>query len=254
MPEPLPAPSCVPVAIARRRAALPLANSGWFFLAGLGLAVLAFWPGYFAQWPTGGIEGRVHVHSVLMLLWFGLLIAQPFLVRAGWRRLHRGLGRATLVLVPAIVVATLQMIHSRMRAADAPGFVEDAEFLFLVLGQLAIFALAWGLALAWRHRPALHARYMACTLLGLVDPVVARLTYRHLPRLPLDQLYQATSLAVICAVVGVLIVRERHAAQGRAAFPLMLGVSVLFYGLFFTVARSDAWVAFAAWYRGLPLT
>lgn len=254
MPEQPSAPTGAPTAGARRRPALPFANSGWFFLAGLGLAVLAFWPGYFARLPAGGIGPYVHVHSVLMLLWLGLLIAQPFLVRTGWRRLHRWLGRTTLVLVPAIVVATLQMIHSRMREAGAPGFVEDAEFLFLVLGQVVLFVLAWGLALRWRHRPALHARYMACTLLGLADPVVARLVYRYLPRLPVDQLYQAATLAVICLVIGILIVRERHAAQGRAAFPLMLAAATLFFGLFFTVARSDAWVAFAAWYRGLPLT
>lgn len=254
MSERLSAPTGVQAAGTRRRPVLPLGGSGWFFLAGLGLAVLAFWPGYFAQLPAGGIERHVHVHSVLMLLWFGLLIAQPFLVRAGWRRVHRWLGRSSLLLVPAIVVATLQMIHSRMRAVDAPGFVEDAEFLFLVLGQVVLFVLAWGLALRWRHRPALHARYMACTLLGLADPVVVRLVYRYLPRLPVDQLYQATTLAVICAVVGILIVRERRAVQGRSAFPLMLAAAALFFGLFFTVARSDAWIVFAAWYRGLPLT
>lgn len=254
MPERLSAPTGAPAAGTRRRPLLPLGDSGWFFLAGLGLAVLAFWPGYFAQLPTGGIGRHVHVHSVLMLLWFGLLIAQPFLVRAGWRRLHRWLGRSSLLLVPMIVVATLQMIHSRMRLANAPGFVEDAEFLFLVLGQVVLFVLAWGLALRWRHRPALHARYMACTLLGLADPVVVRLVYRYLPRLSIDQLYQATTLAVICVVVGILIVRERHATQGRSAFPLMLAATALLFGLFFTVARSDTWVAFATWYRGLPLT
>lgn len=233
---------------------LPLRNSGWFFLGCLALTLAAFWPGFVQRLQDGGVSRYVHVHSALMLSWFGMLIAQPFLIRAGKRDIHRWLGRASLMLAPATILAAMLMIHSRMRAVDAPGFVEDAEFLFLVLGQLAIFAIAYGLALVWRRRPALHARYMACTLLGLVDPVVARLAFHHFPRLPTDQMYQGISLALICLVTGALIVRERNATQGRAAFPLMLALTVAFYGLFFTIARSESWTIFAAWYRGLPLT
>ncbi len=44
-----------------------------------------------------------------MLAWFGMLITQPFLIRAGRRTQHRALGKVSYVLVPLIALATISL-------------------------------------------------------------------------------------------------------------------------------------------------
>jgi hypothetical protein len=58
-------------------------KSGYYFAGLFGAALVAFWPQYLSRLGAGGISVYIHVHAVLMTTWFGLLIAQPFLLRAG---------------------------------------------------------------------------------------------------------------------------------------------------------------------------
>jgi hypothetical protein len=59
---------------------------------------------------------------------------------------------------------------------------------------------------------------------------------------------------VTAAVLITLIVRERDQRVGRRVFPLVLVLATVVYGAFFTLARTDAWLAFVLWFRELPLT
>ena len=152
----------------------PWAGYGFvlFFLA----ALVAFWPEYLSRLPRGGIYR--HFHAGLMTLWFALLIAQPLLVRTGRRPLHRMLGKSSFVLAPLAVVSMVLLTHVRLQE------VTDASMRALAILPLAmatLFAVAYALAIRYRHQPALHARYMICTGLALVDPVGARLLGYYLP-------------------------------------------------------------------------
>ena len=225
----------------------PWAGYGFvlFFLA----ALVAFWPEYLSRLPRGGIYR--HFHAGLMTLWFALLIAQPLLVRTGRRPLHRTLGKSSFVLAPLAVVSMVLLTHVRLQE------VTDASMRALAILPLAmatLFAVAYALAIRYRHQPALHARYMICTGLALVDPVGARLLGYYLPFALPDWAYQGTTFTLTDLLLLWLIWRERGVARGRAAFPVMLAVAVVLQVMVFVFPHLSAWQAAMRWFAALPLT
>ena len=63
-------------------------NVGYLFIAVLLVAVAGFWKSYFGLLPgAGGWPVVIHGHALVLLFWFGVLIAQPlldiFIARAG---------------------------------------------------------------------------------------------------------------------------------------------------------------------------
>ena len=242
----------------RCRLAAVFRNAGYFYIAAFGLAIVAFWPRYLAILPAGGISGYFHLHALVMTAWFALLIAQPLLIRAGRRSVHRALGKISYGLAPLIIVAGLLLAHARLPPEAGPGFAVAAVYTYLPFGMFGVFALAYVLGVMNRRDQPLHARYMLCTGLALVDPIVTRLIdiyvvsedswFAH------ARLEQAVSYLVSVAILGVLMVRERGQTRGRAAFPVMLGAITVAYGLWFAVAQGQAWQSFMRWFAALPIT
>lgn len=228
-------------------------SSSYWFLALFGVALIAFWPMYLSKLPAA--DRYTHFHAAVMTPWLALLIVQPYLIRSGRREVHRALGAASYLLVPLIVVASLLLTNFRARAMDEATFRAEGAFFYLPLSAIAMFVIAYALAIAWRRRPALHARFMICTGLTLIDPVVARILFFNFPPLPEPRLYQLAGFGLTDLVLLTLIVRERGQRSGRAAFPLMLAVFAGFH-LYFCIAvgRSDGWLAAVRWFRSLPLT
>lgn len=228
-------------------------RSGYFFAALLAVAVFAFWPSYFARLPAGPTV-YMHVHAGLMLAWMGLLVVQPLLIRERRAGLHRRLGKLSYGLAPLAVVSALLLAHSRFAPMPSVEFAAAAPSLYLPLAATLLFALAYGLAIAWRDVPALHARFMICTALPLIDPIVARILGLRLPPLPDDRLYPLIGYGLTEVVLLALLVLDRRARRGRAAFPLMLAVFVVVHAGAFTLAHTAAWQRFAGWFRAVPLT
>jgi len=110
-----------------------------------------------------------------MVAWCGLLIVQPLLIRKGRRALHRTLGVASYGLVTLLLVASLLLAHTRFRVMDASTFRTEAPSLYLPLSAILLLALTYGLGVAYRRDPARHARFMVCTALPMIDPVLGRL-------------------------------------------------------------------------------
>lgn len=216
-------------------------------------AAFAFWPQYLSKLPRG-IDGHTHLHAALMTLWLALLVAQPLLIQRGRRALHRALGSASYLLVPAIVVASLRLTHFRARSMPEVLLATEGRFFFLPLAMIALFAASWLLAMLWRSTPALHARFMLGTALALVDPVLGRIAFFYFPPLPDPAYYPALTFAVTALVLLALMVGERGARHGRAAAPALLALFGLAHTLWFTVAQQPGFVAFVRWFRALPLT
>ena len=231
-------------AIARRRSG-PWGTRAWPGIVALLLvAVFGFWKPYFGRFP--GADPLTHVHVGLMLAWFALLLLQPLLVLRGRRDLHRTLGKAGYVLVPAIVATAVLMGRQKIATAPPDAFGFAAMVLFLGLGTSALFTVLWGLAMRHRRDPALHARYMVATALTLLDPALARVMI-FWARPPGVQDLQMVSYGAISAILIALIVLERKAPRGRGAFPVVLALFVLMYVLCRTFAFSPAWQGFARW-------
>ena len=226
-------------------------QSGYYFAALTAVAIAAFWPRYLSR-PMGDSDAYTHLHALAMTAWCGLLIAQPFLIRAGRRPLHRVLGTLSYGLVPFLLAVSLLLAHSRFRVMDEATFAVDASFLYLPISAVFLFGVSYGLAVVYRRQPALHARFMVGTALTLIDPIVGRVMGFYLPPFDSPQVYQAITFGGTDVVLVGLLLRDRR--ELRWAFGVMLGVFVPVHLVYFALAHGDGWRAFAQWFRALPLT
>ncbi len=219
----------------------------WILLL-LGVAVFGFWKPYFAR--LGSAQALTHLHAAAMLAWIGMLVAQPLLMRARRRESHRLLGRASYVVVPLIAVTALALAQARISAAPPQALAFQQTILYLGVSGTVMLLAVWGLGVFHRRDSALHARYMAGTALTLLDPVFARILIFWLPSVP-PPLYVWVSYGVIYAILGLLIWRDRHAARGRSAFLVVLGLFVALQVSILTVPGTAVWQRFALWYAAL---
>jgi hypothetical protein len=227
--------------------------SGYYFIGLLAAAVVAFWPKYIAR-PSSEIDAYTHVHAAAMVAWCGLLIAQPFLVRARRLSLHRALGALSYGVAPAVVVSSVLLAHYRFRSMDDGTFSAEARNLYLPLSAILLFTITYTCGILYRGTRELHARFMICTSLTMTDPVLGRILAFYFPPLPRDLYYQVVTYGLADAVLLGMAVADRDRTEVRWVFPIMLGLFMSAHVLWFSWAQSDGWPLIALWFRRLPLT
>lgn len=221
--------------------------AGYYFAALFGCALLAFWKSYVRELP-GDFDPYTHVHAIVMIVWFAIAIAQPFLIRRDQRALHRLLGRVSYAIVPLFAITTLLLTRQRLRAVPDDALPEIANFFYLPIAMVVLLVIPYTLAVIHRRTLAVHARWMICTSLAMIDPVFGRIFGFYFPPLPIDA--QLASLLLCVAILAVFMILERKQRAGRHVFPTMLVIVGGVFALFFTFARTEAWLAFATWFRG----
>jgi hypothetical protein len=219
----------------------------------LALALGAFWPMYLSK-PFVALDRYTHAHAAIGLAWMLLLVAQPLAIRHGWRASHRVLGRVAVLVATAFVVSGVLLAHFRFAAMDEPTLLKEAFFLYLPLHTAVLFALAAGLGFRYRRATALHARFMGATALLLVDPVIVRLLVFYLPALPGQTTYQFITFGLADIAFVALVLWFRPKAVDARPLWLFFGAMLTAHALWFTLAQTPAWLAFARWFRALPLT
>jgi hypothetical protein len=222
-----------------------------FFFAALGVAaVVGFWAKYFSMLREAA--PFAHAHGIAMSFWIVLLVIQAYLMRTGRRGLHRQVGQMSYALVPVIVVATALFAHEGLNRTGLTGprlllFYLQAHLLFL-------FALSWGLAIYNRKTPVVHARFMICTALTLIDPIFARIIGRYIWTPPEPVYVQMITYSMTDLVLVALIASNWRREWRLRVYPAMLAAFVPLQLPTFYVVGMPAWTAFAAWYMALPLT
>ena len=148
--------------------------AGAAYAALLFLALFAFWPGYLSL-PKAELSGWLHLHAVAAALWMFMLIAQPLAIHSGHRELHKRVGRSSLILMPVLLISFVGLSHSVMQGTTGPEFGVQAYFFYIRVVLVTIFMASYVMAMINRHDTPVHSRYMVCTGLSLIDPVVSRL-------------------------------------------------------------------------------
>lgn len=227
------------------------ARSGPWFAALLALALVAFWPTYLSR-VSATSNVYVHMHAITAALWVLMLVVQPLTIRARRFTLHRSIGGASYVLAPLFCVVVVLLAHSRLQGAEGVALAVQSYVLYLQVSLGALFGLSYVLAMWSRRSVATHARFMVCTGLTMIDPVVARLLLWANPTPTWNFQWGTSGLTDL--VLLALIWIERRRPAGRAVFPAMLAVFVLaqippLVGM----TQSSAWQAFARWFAALPL-
>ena len=217
------------------------------------LAPVAFWPMYLSRnWAA--IDRYTHAHAFLGTLWLLVLLFQPILILGGYRLAHRVVGRTSLFVALAFVLSSLLLTHFRVSRMTEAAFAKEGVYVYLPLAIAALFAAAVVLGIRWRVSAPVHARFMLSTGLLLVDPVVARIMFFYLPRLPSDELYQGITFTLIAAAMVYLVISLPRHALGRIWYRNYCIGAVAILALFFAVPYAGAWLAFVNWFRVLPLT
>jgi hypothetical protein len=236
-----------PIAIAR------VATPGYALL--LVLALAAFWPGYLAL-PKRQLGFWVHYHATTATLWMLVLIIQPYLAASGRYRVHRAVGRASLVLAAAVLVGFAGLAHAELVGISPADFGVQAYFGYVRLVIVAAFAGCYVLGVVHRHNTPLHARYMFCTGLSVIDPIFHRLAARLLHYT--DHNYQLFTFGLVAAVLLMLIAAERRATTGRQVFPAVLSFYVvgglpLAFDFYTWGPVWTAWKSAVAGFAALPI-
>lgn len=226
-------------------------NSAFFFVLLLLTAFWGFWLTYFAQVirPISAID---HLHGIAMFGWIVLLITQATLIRRARRSVHRQVGKISYVLAPWIVVSTIMLANERLNTTDA--FDIQVYVLGLQIFILAQFVIFYSMAMKNRKTPDIHARWMICTALPMIDPIFARVIGFNMQLLPLDMSLQMVTYAMTDLILIVLIIRDWQVHQRRDVFLPALGVLLVLQAPTFTLVQTQAWHSFAVWFMGLPLS
>src|SRR5882672_7456721 len=141
----------------RRSVPSPVANSDGAlhrnavvgFAAFFAFALWAFWPSYYSRLSEQS-DFRFHTHGIVMTLWCVMLITEAYLMRTKQRALHRKVGYASYVLAPLVVMATINLIHFRMKGG---GTLPDIGLfqLALMVNAAIVFLLLYCLAMIFRR-------------------------------------------------------------------------------------------------------
>ncbi|HTH51671.1 MAG TPA: hypothetical protein VL501_07045 [Pyrinomonadaceae bacterium] len=225
----------------------------WPYFAGLLLLVLpAFWPTYFAP-GLGASSTYAHFHAAMATLWMCLLIAQPLLLTRYRFELHRLLGKVSFIIAPALVLSIVLLANYRIRAVTEDAYPVQTYFLYLQFSLALLFALCYTLAMIYRRRTEIHAAFMICTGLTLIDPVFARIIAATSPALDVYEQWWTFGLTDLLLVVLIVVTwRNRGAAR---VFTAMLPVFVLFQlPALLKLTEGPFWQAVATYYRSIPIT
>ena len=233
-------------------------NTGFYSVALLLLAVIAFWEPYFSHVFGGNYKAITsnykHFHVVMAVSWLAMLMVQPYLIRTGKRSLHRQIGKLSFVLGPLMVLSIVLLAHSQMVTFEEQLNPRRHFILFIQLGFAIIFAVLYGLAMVYRRTPPIHARYMILTGILLIEPVLVRVFKFNLSFIEWSVPYQVVTWPMVDLLLLAIVIAERGQKSGRRVFQGALVVFVAYQALHFTVTDTTWWIRFAGWFANLPIT
>jgi hypothetical protein len=147
-----------------------------------GVVVVGFWPSFFARLLRGDVArpALIQLHALVFLGWMGLLAVQVVAAARGNMRLHRRLGKWGIVYGCLVLAAGLAVgVIAPVLHVAAGEWSQDraAGFLLTTLGDMTLFAVFFGAAVAYRSRPQIHKRLMITATVGLLFAAVGRMHF-----------------------------------------------------------------------------
>jgi hypothetical protein len=146
----------------------------WFYLGMAVAALVITFVGfhrsfYFRPSTLPALAPLVVVHGLIFSSWVVLFLTQTTLVAARRVHVHRKVGLAALGLAVLIIgsgplIAITAAKHGR---GSLPG-------LLVMLVDILAFAVCIAAALYYRHRSAVHKRFMVLAMASLLPPAIIR--------------------------------------------------------------------------------
>ena len=205
--------------------------------------VVGFWPSYFMALPSTRLS--FHVHGSFMLLYMVALIVQATLFRTRQMVWHRRVGKASYVLVPLMVILGFVVILDVL-VRDGIG-PEARQRLTVPLFAILQFALTYGLAIYYRRKTQLHARYMISSGLFLLYAGTLRIFINWIPWVGNPPNANFILLEILTIA---LILNDRRLGTIRAPFVVTLALFLSYHALYWTASDWGWWQSVAVLLRG----
>ena len=194
------------------------------------------------------------VHGSSATAWLVIPVVQAWLISHGKVKLHRTLGRFSLLLAPVVVLSGLHVVQIMVLRNLDEFRLYRIKFVFLDLTVLLLFSTFLALAIwsARKHDIGSHKRFMAGTALLALEPALERLLKTLFPTMIAtfdDALYAA--LVSMELIIAGLIVVEWRSGRVRAIFPFLLAYFVAIHILATPVASNSSFQRFAMWFAKL---
>jgi hypothetical protein len=226
-------------------------NSLFYFIAFFLFMLAGFWFTYFTK-VLDQENYRMHTHGVTLILWCLMLMSQAFLIRAKKHSLHKQIGKFSYVLVPLLVFTTLDLLKYRLPATLG---TMDFFSMALVVNALIAFVIFYALAIFYRQKPTIHARYMVCTAFPMFTPITDRIQYiyfpssvSYLPTIEGNPIAPVVGFALADLMLLALSIWDWRSHKRLNVFPLALGVLLLYHFSVMNFHKFDFWKSFSNWF------
>jgi uncharacterized membrane protein len=219
------------------------------FTAALVLAVLGFWPSFFAQLPKTPLAH--HVHGWSATAWMLLPLMQYALIRRGRRDVHRTVGLASVALAALVATSGLYVVRMMAYKNIATFRLASLKFVWLDLTGVLLFSVFVAVAItaARRRDIRLHVTALAASAFIPLEAALERLFLNTMPFLVSDfdaALYAALIfLEVACAAIVAV---EWRSGRVRWPMPVLLGYYLLMHVTATPVAANREFQRFSNWY------
>lgn len=221
-------------------------NAFYWLIALLAILVIGFWPSYFSR-LTEPMHVTLHLHSIAMLAWVLLLIAQSWLMRNRRLSQHRILGKTSFLIAPLVVITGIWVnFHFQGRIDEPTAERTQAIFWFGFFLPL-LFAVLYVQAIRHRRDMNRHARYMLLTALVFLIPGLGRALNNILGAL---ELWTPSFIQLMFFTLGIALWLMVQDWRNRQPWSPHLVFSVIWatgIALFVLLPRWSVWNAFSDW-------
>lgn len=216
-------------------------NISLFFILILTIVVLGFFKTYFGLFPAfKEVTNIQHIHGLLFLIWFVMLIIQPILIKRKLYKWHRLLGKVSYFIVPLIVFSIFFIAKEMYETmpAEVPQ-AKRISILYVPFYQILDFVLLYVLAILYKKKIAYHMRYMIATSLAVYGAALKR-AFINLGGVNGKDAFLYTFILTDLIIIGLIMYDLKHRKDYKP-YIVSLIILMLSQAGFYFLRDTDFW-------------
>lgn len=228
----------------------------WVWLAAIFvLTFISFWPSFFSA--IVNIETHIIIHGISAISWMLITVLQARLSKGKWRKLHRKLGYASLVLAATLVLSGFQVVKTMLLKdlnAEASQFLLSVKFTYIDITALILFCfyLYRAIKASRKRNIALHQRLIICTAIIPLEAALERTFVYGTPGLvPNFNMALYASAITLIVIMAVLVGLDFKQKRNRWPYITLLVYYLLMLATTDLIANTDWFQAFSTFYANL---